>query len=1635
MLLLGMLATPLVFEGVASAANGLTVSVPTQATNPVAAGNPTTYTPIDVTGGSSPFYVKLTPGVMPAGASFTAPTNNCVQISGNPATGVFSGSNAASVTAGSTSGTFTVTATEYYDSNCQFSADITGASTFTLSVSTLAVSVPTQTTSPVAPGGTTTYAPITISGGTSGDYVALSAPAVNFTVPTNNCAKVSGGTASFSNAAVTAGAVGGTFTVTATEYPPTGCTSTAVATTTATPTLTVTPLAVSVPTQTTIPVGVGSSTTYSTVTVSDALNGDYVALAGSGGPAGSVPSDTGDGCVLVSAGSATFSHFKVTAGAVGGTFTLTATEYSNSGCTTSVTTATATPTLTVTPLAVSTPTQTTNPVEPGAATTYSTVTVSSAFNGYYVALAGSGGPTGSVPSDTGDGCVLVSAGTATFSHFTVTAGTVGGTFTLTATEYSNSGCTTSVSTATATPTLTVQALGVSVPTQTTNPVGTGGTTTYAPIAVSGGINGDYVKLTGTGLPTGASFTVPASNCVEVSGNAVSFGTTNPASVTAGNVSGTFTVTATEYTNVGCTSSVVATTTATPTLTVQPFAVTVPTQTTNPVVAGGSTTYAPITIAGGNNGDYVAIAASSLPSGATFTPPSSNCVLVAGNAASLTGASVLAATAGGVFTITANEYSNSTCTTLVTSTTATPTLSVTPYGPATQLVFSTQPANGVNIQATGTGTFPVSVAVEDANGNLETGTSTGTVTLSIASNPGSGVLTCSGGLTATVAAGTANFTGCAITKIGTGYKLTATSSPSYTSPSNATSFDITAGAAGTVALYSGYNESTTVGGPFATAMVARVTDADGNAVTGATVTFTAPSTGASGTFKATGGTCVASGTETTACSAVTTSAGLATSLVFTANATAGSYNVAVASAGTTTVENPMTNTVGAASILAFVAQPSVGQNIQASGTGTFGATVAVEDVDGNLETGVGSGTVTLGVGANPASGVLSCAGGLTSNVVAGEASFTGCSITAAGSGYMLTAASSPSYSAPTNANAFNILSGSATQLVFVAQPTGSYVGTAMVPAVTVEVEDQNGNASSSSATIGLTPSASSLSSGGSAVASGGIATFSALTFSQSGLGLTLTATSPGLTPATSATFNVSVLVTKSSDTLTDGATDSGASGMKSVTYYYCAGFSNTPSACGPSNGTEIGSPLTVSPFSVAWSSLPASGAYRVAAVGTNNAGNSTTSATTPVSVDSSGPVGGTISVPNYATTLSVAINSSNFTDSSVGMLSNVITRSSGLSPAAGACPSSGYTGSTVVTSPDTGVASGKCYEYTLTGISNAAQVATVTSGSVLVDTASPVTTITLNPASPNGTNGWYDGTSPTFTLSATDPGGSGIETTYYEIDGGTASVYPGSAVSIPNGAAQTITYWSVDNAGNVESAHTSAALSIDTGAPSGSITAPTGGSVSGSVTVSSSSADSLSGVASAAFQYEAVGGSSWTTIGTDTTSPYSVTWNASALSGQYDLRVVTTDNAGNSTTSAIVAVTVTAGFSGNSNGTQVFPSSSGSALYGSATAAASMSSSSTANTYTFTAASTLSNLSVTLSGTAQSGGSSASLTVTVMKNGAATALTCTIADNATTCTSPGPVSFANGNTMNIETTRSTGGQPSPAISGSWTISHT
>ena len=141
-----------------------------------------------------------------------------------------------------------------------------------------------------------------------------------------------------------------------------------------------------------------------------------------------------------------------------------------------------------------------------------------------------------------------------------------------------------------------------------------------------------------------------------------------------------------------------------------------------------------------------------------------------------------------------------------------------------------------------------MAVQDANGNTVL-TDTRNVTLAIGSNPSFGVLSCTdtGGLTVAAASGVANFTGCAITKVGTGYLLTATSNPALTVPLNANAFNITAGAASTIAVSSGSGQSATVGAGFASPLVALVTDANGNPVSGATVTFTPPGSGASATI--------------------------------------------------------------------------------------------------------------------------------------------------------------------------------------------------------------------------------------------------------------------------------------------------------------------------------------------------------------------------------------------------------------------------------------------------------------------------------------------------------------------------------------------------------------------------------------------------------------------------------------------------------------------------------------------------------------------------------------------------------------------------------------------------------------------
>jgi hypothetical protein len=211
-----------------------------------------------------------------------------------------------------------------------------------------------------------------------------------------------------------------------------------------------------------------------------------------------------------------------------------------------------------------------------------------------------------------------------------------------------------------------------------------------------------------------------------------------------------------------------------------------------------------------------------------------------------------------------------------------------------------------------------------------------------------------------------------------------------------------------------------------------------------------------------------------------------------------------------------------------------------------------------------------------------------------------------------------------------------------------------------------------------------------------------------------------------------------------------------------------------------------------------------------------------------------------------------------------------------------------------------------------------SASFTYDTIKPATTITLNPASNNGSNGWYKTTQPTFTLSASDTGGSGVASTSYQIDGGTTQTYS-SAVTIPDGQ-HTITYWSTDTAGNVETSHTTATIKVDTVTPGNvlSLGSASGAFLSGSTlyyksnaagsfTVVNGVTDATSGPASATFPQ--LTGSNWTTHnvetvstpsgGSYTSSPYQWSANAGAPS---TTAFTATDNAGNTNTGTTLTFT-------------------------------------------------------------------------------------------------------------------------------------
>ena len=177
----------------------------------------------------------------------------------------------------------------------------------------------------------------------------------------------------------------------------------------------------------------------------------------------------------------------------------------------------------------------------------------------------------------------------------------------------------------------------------------------------------------------------------------------------------------------------------------------------------------------------------------------------------------------------------------------------------------------------------------------------------------------------------------------------------------------------------------------------------------------------------------------------------------------------------------------------------------------------------------------------------------------------------------------------------------------------------------------------------------------------------------------------------------------------------------------------------------------------------------------------------------------------------------------------------------------------------------------------------------VDNTKPTTTA-------SGVPSGFSDTDVTVTLNPSDAG-SGVTDTLYQVDGG--AVQHGTSVLIPapsngsNDGSHTISFQSVDAAGNVEDPH-SVSVHIDA-TPPACPSCSSSDYVSGTTSLTATPSDSGAGIASVAFQYSP-DGSTWTTIGIDSTGVaglYSKPWDTTSVAdGAYHLRARITDVASN-----------------------------------------------------------------------------------------------------------------------------------------------
>ncbi len=328
------------------------------------------------------------------------------------------------------------------------------------------------------------------------------------------------------------------------------------------------------------------------------------------------------------------------------------------------------------------------------------------------------------------------------------------------------------------------------------------------------------------------------------------------------------------------------------------------------------------------------------------------------------------------------------------------ITVTP-GMASKLVFVQQPASQTSTLLS---PQPI-VGIADAYGNLVTGAPNTSVTLSLNPNPTGATLACAnaGNLTVTTSGGQAVYSGCTVSLTGSGYQLTVAAAGSVYTSAQSTAFAVTSGPASRLAfcwasLSSGCSTTAPTGSTGGSLLTLQPTivvqDAYGNPVTSdnsTIVTLSIATAGTGGTLTCTGTTSGVTSLRVT--SGIASFTGCSIDRVGTYQLTATSYPY-----DTPATSNAFTVSAGPPAKLSFTAQPTVGyagQNFAVQ------PVVAITDAGGNVAT-TSSATIALTLSGGTPGAVLTCTGGLSEPTVNGIATFSGCSISAQGSGYVLTA---------------------------------------------------------------------------------------------------------------------------------------------------------------------------------------------------------------------------------------------------------------------------------------------------------------------------------------------------------------------------------------------------------------------------------------------------------------------------------------------------------------------------------------------------------------------------------------------------------------------------------------------------------